>query len=291
VSWPGLADPLSGKQVIMTIHLRADRAVFRFSGPDAHKLLNDVVTGEVPTEEGLAAAWALLSPQGKILAEGLVGHAEDALWVDVHQSVADDFFKRMKLYRLRARAEIEDLRESHRVGFTPDEASGGITHADRTGPVHLGWRVIAPVTETADWVEDDQFYQTRRIAAGILHQGNDFPANDVFAHDIGFDMLEGIDFAKGCYVGQEVVSRMKHRGTARRRPVIVSGVDAAAGTPLVTGGREAGIVGQVIDGWAVAIVRLDRITDPAAVTVDGKPVELQLPVWATYRFGEAVAED
>jgi folate-binding protein YgfZ len=275
----------------MTIHLRADRAVFRFSGPDAHKLLNDVVTGEVPTEEGLAAAWALLSPQGKILAEGLVGHAEDALWVDVHQSVADDFFKRMKLYRLRAKAEIEDLRETHRVGFAQDAAPGGIEHADRMGSVDLGWRTIKPLAETADWVQDDAFYHGERIGMGILHQGNDFPANDVFAHDIGLDILDGIDFAKGCYVGQEVVSRMKHRGTARRRPVIVSGVDAAAGTPLVTGGREAGIIGQVTDGMAAAIVRLDRITDPATVTVDGKPVELQLPVWATYRFGEAPAED
>jgi folate-binding protein YgfZ len=275
----------------MTIHLRADRAVFRFSGPDAHKLLNDVVTGKVPTEPGAAAAWALLSPQGKILAEGLVGQAEDALWLDVHHSVADDFLKRMKLYRLRAKAEIEDLRETHRVGFAQGEPPGGINHAVHMGPLDLGWRIIAPVQASTDWVQDDQAYQAARIAAGILHQGNDFPANDVFAHDIGFDLLEGIDFAKGCYVGQEVVSRMKHRGTARRRPVIVSGVTAPAGTPLVTGDREAGIIGQVTDGRAVAIVRLDRITDPAAVTVDGKPVGLELPVWATYRFGEAPAED
>ncbi len=275
----------------MTIHLRADRAVFRFSGPDAHKLLNDVVTGKVPTEPGAAAAWALLSPQGKILAEGLVGQSEDALWLDVHHSVADDFFKRMKMYRLRAKAEIGDLRETHRVGFVPDEAHGGISHAVRMGGLDLGWRMIAPLEASADWVATDQAYQARRVAAGVLHQGNDFPANDVFAHDIGFDLLEGIDFAKGCYVGQEVVSRMKHRGTARRRPVIVSGVDAAAGTPLVTGDREAGIIGQVVDGRAVAIVRLDRIADPSAVTVGGKPVGLELPVWSTYRFGEAVAED
>lgn len=279
----------------MTIHLRADRAVFRFSGPDAHKLLNDVVTGEIPAtgsgEGEVAAAWALLSAQGKILAEGLAGHAEDAIWVDVHQSVADDFFKRMKMYRLRAQATIDDLRETHRVGFAQDEEPTGIRHTDRMGPIDMGYRTIAPVEATAGWVQDDAFYHAERIGVGIAHQGNDFPANDAFAHDIGLDILDGIDFAKGCYVGQEVVSRMKHRGTARRRPVIVSGIDAPAGSAVVAGGREAGAIGQVVDGMAVAILRLDRITDPAAVTVEGKPVGVALPVWATYQFGDAVAED
>ena len=279
----------------MTIHLRADRAVFRFSGPEAHKLLNDVVTGEIPpTGAGdgePAAAWALLSPQGKILAEGLAGHAEDAIWVDVHQSVADDFFKRMKMYRLRAQVVIDDLRASHRVGFAQDEEPTGIRHTDRLGPIDMGWRTVAPVEATAGWVQRDDFYQAARIGVGIAHQGNDFPANDAFAHDIGLDILDGIDFAKGCYVGQEVVSRMKHRGTARRRPVIVSGIAAPAGSAVITGNREAGTIGQVVDGMAVAILRLDRITDPLAVTVDGKPVTLSLPVWARYAFGDVVAED
>ncbi len=121
-------------------------------------------------------------------------------------------------------------------------------------------------------------------------QGPDFGIDSNFPHDIGMDLLDGIDFVKGCYVGQEVVSRMKHRGTARRRPVIVSGIEAPAGTPVVAGGREAGTIGEVVDGRAVAILRLDRITDLAAVTVGGKPVTLTLPAWASYQFGEAAAE-
>lgn len=275
----------------MTIHLRADRAVFRFSGPDAHKLLNDVVTGHVPSEGKVAAAWALLSAQGKILAEGLAGYAEEALWLDVHHSVADDFLKRMKMYRLRAAVVIDDLRETHRVGFAVDEQPGSLSHADRLGPVQLGWRVIAPIADTIAWAQDDLPYQSARIAAGIAHQGNDFPANDTFAHDLGLDIIEGIDFVKGCYVGQEVVSRMKHRGTARRRPVIVSGLDAPSGTPVLSGTREAGTIGEVVDGTAVAILRLDRITDLSAVTVAGKPVTLALPAWATYAFGDSTPDE
>lgn len=273
----------------MSIVLREDRVLFRFSGPEAHRLLNDVLTGHIPTEPGPAAAWALLSPQGKILAEGLAGFFDNALWLDVHRSVADDFFKRMKMYRLRAKAEIEDLRDTHRVGFSASEIPGA--QPDRLGPVQLGWRIIAPVEATTDWITDDSAYHEARIAAGILHQGNDFPANDAFAHDLGLDIVEGIDFAKGCYVGQEVVSRMKHRGTARRRPVIVSGLDAPAGTPVLAGTREAGTIGQMVDGKAVAILRLDRITDFSAVTVDGKPVTLTLPSWANYQFGDVAADD
>jgi folate-binding protein YgfZ len=276
----------------MATVLRADRVVFRFSGPDAHRLINDVVTGFIPeADAGAASLWALLSPQGKILAEGLAGRAEDAFWLDVHVSVADDFFKRMRMYRLRAKVEIDDLRETHRVGFASDATETGIVHRDRLGPIDLGFRIVAPVEATGDWSNDETPYHATRIASGILHLGNDFPANDTFAHDIGLDIVEGIDFAKGCYVGQEVVSRMKHRGTARRRPVIVSGIDAPAGTPVVAGTREAGSIGQVVGGKAVAILRLDRITDLAAVTVDGKPVTLALPAWATYQFGEAVTED
>jgi len=194
------------------------------------------------------------------------------------------------MYRLRAQVVIDDLRDTHRVGFAQGEAPEGLRHTDRLGPIDMGWRVIAPMEATQSWVQNDTFYHQQRIATGIVHQGNDFPANDAFAHDIGMDILEGIDFAKGCYVGQEVVSRMKHRGTARRRPVIVSGVEAPAGSAVVAGGKEAGSIGQVVDGMAVAIVRLDRITDPGAVTVEGKPVEIALPVWANYRFGDAVSE-
>ncbi len=274
----------------MTIHLRADRALFRFSGPEAHRLLNDVLTGIIPSsEDGLSHWWALLSPQGKILAEGSASFEHDALWLDVHASVADDFFKRLRMYKLRAKAEIEDLRGSHRLGYSPEPLPGATL--DRRGPAEIGWRLVATADEAASWNTDDAAFQQARIAQGILIQGNDFPANDGFAHDIGMDLLEGIDFAKGCYVGQEVVSRMKHRGTARRRPVIVSGIDAPSGSAVLTGTREAGTVGQVIAGRAVAIVRLDRITDPAAVTVGDKPVQLSLPAWANYAFGDAGGEE
>ncbi|MBK1794477.1 folate-binding protein YgfZ [Devosia sp. WQ 349] len=275
----------------MTIHHRADRAVFRFSGPDAHRLLNDVLTGHIPSEAGSAAWFALLSPQGKILAEGLAGWAEDGIWLDVHESVGDDFFKRMRMYKLRANLEISDLRASHSVGFSADAVEGAVCHGDRFGPIQIGFRVIDTAEAAAEWDQNDTPYHAARIANGVLLQGNDFAANDAFAHDLGMDMLDGIDFVKGCYVGQEVVSRMKHRGTARRRPVIVSGVTGVAGDAVVASGRDAGTLGQVVDGRAVAIVRLDRVSDVGAVTVNGAPVTVSLPGWASYGFGDVAAEE
>lgn len=272
----------------MTTILRPSRAPFRFSGPGAHKLLFDVVTGRVVAEPGPAVWWALLSPQGKIQAEGLSGWADDALWLDVDASVADAFLQRMRMYRLRAAVEIEDLRESHAVGWSAVQPADGIAHTDpRAGG--LGWRVIAPKADTADWAPGDEAFLERRIGAGIAELGPDFAADTMFPHDIGMDLLQGVDFKKGCYVGQEVVSRMQHRGTARRRPAIVSSLPdgSAAGAPVLVGEREAGTIGTVHVGKAVAIVRLDRVPDEDSATVGGLPVKLHLPEWATYTFGES----
>jgi folate-binding protein YgfZ len=261
--------------VRMPTILRPSRALFRFSGAEAQKLLFDVVTGRLLAEAGSPVWWALLSPQGKIQAEGLSTFEDGAFWLDVDDSVADAFLKRMRMYKLRAAVEIADLRESHAVGWAGD------------GP-HT--RVVGTKTESAQWDAPDNSYDESRIQQGIAEQGPDFPADSLFPHDIGMDLLGGLDFKKGCYIGQEVVSRMEHRGTARRRPVIVSGADVPAGSAVVVGGRESGTIGKVVGGKAVAIVRLDRF-DGGEVTVAGKPVRVTLPEWATYRLGESAAAE
>ncbi len=255
--------------------LRPSRALFRFSGADAQKLLFDVVTGRLVAEVGPPLWWALLSPQGKIQAEGLSTYADGAFWLDVDAGVAAAFFKRMRMYRLRAAVEIADLGETHAVGW-----GGGAVHQ----------RVIGTRAEAAGWAAADDSYDAARIGEGIAELGADFGADEMFPHDIGMDLLGGVDFRKGCYVGQEVVSRMQHRGTARRRPVIVSGIAAPAGSAVVAGGREAGKLGKIVGEQAVAVVRLDRF-DGGAVTVDGRPVRVSLPGWATYALGESPRAD
>lgn len=269
----------------MSIEIRRDRVAFRFSGKDATRLLHDVLTPPVREEAGDARWFALLAPQGKILAEGLIGWAEGAYWLDVHRDIAENFLKRMKMYRLRAKMEIEMLDHSHRVGWSAETQSAGIVHGDGRA-VGLGYRIITPVVEGEGWA-DGSGQARARIAAGIAEMGPDFEPDDVFPHDIGMDHLGGVDFKKGCYVGQEVVSRMQHRGTARRRPVLVDGVTGARGDAVQVNGRNVGTLGTPIDGKAIAIVRIDKVGTEGDVETDGSPVTLALPSWASYRFAES----
>ena len=135
--------------------LRPSRAAFRFSGPEAQKLLFDVVTGRLVAEPGPPIWWALLSPQGKIQAEGLSSYEDGAFWLDVDTSVADAFFKRMRMYRLRAAVEIEDLRATHSVGW-----AGGAAHT----------RVIGSKAESQQWDAPDSSYDAAnriRISAEL----------------------------------------------------------------------------------------------------------------------------
>ncbi|MGV3652278.1 MAG: YgfZ/GcvT domain-containing protein [Devosia sp.] len=271
--------------------LRPDRVAFRFAGPDAQHLLFDVITGRILAEPGPARWWALLSPQGKVQCEGLWSWHDDAFWLDVDTASAEAFFKRMRMYRLRARVEIEPLGESHAVGWAEAPVTGVLSDSDGRAE-GLGYRIIAPREAALVWADHPERPARLRIATGIAEQGPDFAPDSQFPHDLGMDLLGGVDFAKGCYIGQEVVSRMQHRGTARRRPVIVSGLgDAEPGAAVVVEGKEAGSIGKPAGDMAVAILRLDRITDPSAATLNGLPVTLTLPGWATYRFGESPAAD
>lgn len=269
----------------MAVYRRHSRTPFRFSGPDAQKLLNDVLTGTFEADPDKPHWWALLSPQGKIQAEGLSGWAENGFWLDTDRSAADGFFKRMRLYRLRAEVEITNMSESHAVGWSPEQ-SVALANRDPRGQ-GLGFRIIAPTAEASSWLETDRNWHLARISRAVTELGPDYAADSQFPHDVGMDLLGGIDFAKGCYVGQEVVSRMKHRGTARRRPVLVEGESMAAGAPVMAGERNAGVLGMEIDGKAIAILRLDRISDPEAATVNGHRVSLALPHWADYAFGDS----
>ena len=263
-----------------------DRSLLLVKGETAVAFLQNLVTSDVEAiGEHEVRPSALLTPQGKILFDFLLGRIDGGIRIDVASIARADLLKRLTLYRLRAPIAFE----------TPDVAvfaawgeSVGLTDQRFVeGTVSRSYGDAPAGVEERPEAEFDAL----RIRAGIAEAERDFPASDVFPHDVLLDPNSGVAFKKGCYVGQEVVSRMKHRGTARRRPVLVLGAVAATGTPVLAGGREAGTIGQVVDGSAVAVLRLDRITDPAAVTVDGRPVTVTLPAWATYQFGETTPDE
>ena len=251
-----------------------DRGVIRVSGEDASKFLQGLLTNDVERlETGEARYAALLSPQGKILFDMLVVRipAENgaAYLIDCAAAQAADLARRLSFYKLRAKVAVVDESADHGViagwGEEPQNVAGGVVYRDPRAP--LGWRAILPrdqaVAVGAGHVHE---YERLRIALAVPKGGVDFAYGDAFPHDANLDSLSGVDFDKGCYVGQEVVSRMKHRGMARKRVARVK-VTADApppGTPVLDGQLTIGTLGSSSGREALAMLRLDRVEDAKA---------------------------
>lgn len=282
----------------MPIALLPDRAVVAVEGADASDFLQGVVTANVVTlPEDESRLSALLTPQGKILFDFLISRNGEGFRLDVPADRVPDLVKRLSLYRLRAKVTI-----------TPDPTSSvaaawdcAETEADvwrlRDGRLReLGERLyFAQGAVSAD--STAEAYHAHRIALGIPEGGRDFAFGDAFPHEALMDQLGGVDFKKGCYVGQEVVSRMQHRGTARTRIVPLTYQDGTApepGTEVTAGARQLGVTGSGVGKIGLAAIRLDRLGDALAA---GEPVRVgstiagvSKPSFATFAFpAEVVA--
>lgn len=277
----------------MPIEKRTGRIALRIFGPDAQAFLHDLITARVSADESGGRWWALLSAQGKVQAEGLIGAFEGAFWLDIAAEVRESFVKRLRLYKLRAQVEVEDLSDTHMVGHATKPVPGVVCHPDLRHDA-LGFRVIAPKDQTSEWADPAPgtgAYTKARVDHGLVEMPADFAADSQFPHDLGMDLLGGVDFKKGCYVGQEVVSRMQHRGTARKRPVQVVGDHLTPGVALSVQGRAIGTLGTVAGRKGVAIVRIDRVGASGEAECDGTPVKLVVPNWASYAFGDSSGSD
>lgn len=234
-----------------------DRGVARVAGEDAASFLQGLLTNDVEKlPQGGVRFAALLSPQGKILFDFLVFRAgPDQFLLDAPAEKIGDLVKRLGMYKLRAKVEVADVSAQYAA-----VAGGEGGPADPRDP-GLGRRALVPRSEAPPDSEAARAaYEARRIAAGAPQGGIDFAYGDAFPHDANMDLLNGIDFAKGCYVGQEVVSRMKHRGTARKRiaRVALDGPPPAPGAAVVDGELPVGVLGTAAGGTALAMLRLDR---------------------------------
>lgn len=274
-----------------------DRGVIGLSGADAQTFLNGLVTADMakvsPQRAGFAA---LLSPQGKILFDFLIAQAipEDGggYYLDCPRSLVPDLIERLMLYRLRSQVVIDDLSDAlgvaAEVGDSAFDPEDYLTYADPRLPA-LGRRVIGERAGLAALGGDPVLYHGRRIELGVPEGGKDFAYNDAYPHDTLMDQLSGVDFAKGCYVGQEVVSRMQHRGTARTRIVPVSyegGFAPVEGVEVVAGGKSIGRAGSQYQGSGLAMLRLDRLADALAqgqtITAGGIGLSARKPAFATF---------
>jgi folate-binding protein YgfZ len=246
-----------------------DRSVLRVAGDPARHFLNNLVTAEIDTlAPGQARYAALLTPQGKIIADFLVVAApgeESSFYVDCPSDLAAELLQKLTFYRLRAKVTIErtDLGVLAIWGGGEGIVPPGIVFADPRLPA-LGKRVLlSPESAGAPPLLAESAYEAHRITLGVPKGGLDFLYNDAFPHDADLDKLHGVDFKKGCYIGQEVVSRVEHRGTARNRIVAVrfDGAAPPVGADIRAGDKAVGTMGSSAGPIGLAMLRVDRVAE------------------------------
>jgi len=283
-----------------TVHLD-NRALVSVAGSEAEHFLQNILTTDLDKlARGEAKPGALLAPQGKIMFDFLISrYGEDGFRLECRADIADDFVRRLMLYKLRAKATItKESQDVVAVWWEDESGSSQIdSTASQTDSSVRDTRFPAGVTVMRRWSSplpladaDRGAWDRMRIASGVAESGEDYALSDAFPHDVLLDETGGVGFGKGCYVGQEVVSRMHHRGTARRRVLIVKGTATLPlpGANITAGGRSIGTLGTTIDADALAIVRIDRVKDAMDAGQDvlagDVPVSLTIPAWAKFTF-------
>lgn len=279
--------------------LLADRSVLRVTGADARKFLQGLITNDVDkVREGVAIFAGLLTPQGKILFEFFVAADGEDLLLDCPVSSAAALEKRLGFYKLRAAVAVTDVSEELAVfacwSREPDWQGASVMFQDPRLPA-LGYRVFAECSPGFESDVTAADYHAHRISVGAPEAVHDFRLGELFPHEADYDQLNGVDFRKGCFIGQEVVSRMEHRGTARSRLVPVDG-DAPlppAGTAITAGDLPLGAMGSSDGARGLALVRLDRAGDAAAkgIPIRAGDVALTLrhPEWARFPMPRSAA--
>ncbi|MDB5492742.1 MAG: aminomethyltransferase [Phenylobacterium sp.] len=285
----------------------ADRALIAVGGPDWRDFLQNLLTQDV---EGLAAGEArfaaLLTPQGRLLYDLFVVGREDGCWLDVAAEHRAAVIQRLMIYRLRAKVEIAADETAVAAVFPSARPGAGGTPGDPSAPADPAWApagagmsgvmVRDPRLPELGWrgygVEasaDGAAYDAHRLALGVPGPA-DWGTDKTYPIEADFDLLNGIDFQKGCFVGQETTSRMKRRGQVKSRmlPIVFDGAPPAPGSEILAGTLRAGEVLSGMQDRAMAVVRLDRIAG-AELVVDGRPVRVERPAWFPQALGEDAA--
>ena len=296
----------------MKAALLPDRGVIKVAGLDGRKFLNGLVTTDLgKVAHGQPRFAALLTPQGKILADFIVVEADPAngggFFLDAPRPLAPTLTDRLNFYKLRANVMIEDLSETLGVMATWEgqgDTEYGLCYPDPRLP-ELGTRCMLPphlaekaAAELGSDLVDPSIYEAHRIALGVPRGGLDFVYGDTFPHESNMDQFHGVDFDKGCFVGQEVVSRIEHRAIARARivPVGFEGPPPEAGVPVTASGRDVGMMGSGVTSRGLAKLRLDRVEEAlasgASLVAGGIKLELLKASWARFAMpGKAKATE
>ncbi|MEP0706965.1 MAG: folate-binding protein [Parvibaculum sp.] len=280
-----------------------ERGVLRIGGPEARSFLQGLVTNNVDLADGSRLVYsALLTPQGKFLFDFFMAADpadKDAVLLDCDGARTGELAKRLAMYKLRAKVEIEDRSDSLGVAvFWHEDGSAMAEGPGLPDPRNaaMGRRAImaksgiegAIAAAKATSAPEDAWHR-HRISLGIGDAAKDFEPDRTFPLEVNFAELNGIDFQKGCFVGQEVTSRTKRRGSVRKRllPVDVEGDMPAHGTPIKGGAREVGTIlsTDAEAGRALALVRLDLIRD-SILEAGLSEIRPEIPGWLDIETGE-----
>jgi tRNA-modifying protein YgfZ len=294
----------------MQVALLPDRGVVKVAGDDARGFLNGLVTNDMAkVAPGKPRFAALLTPQGKIIVDFIVAEAPSndggGFFLDCPRALASALVEKLNFYKLRAKVICEDLASVLGVMAIWDgtaESEYGLSYPDPRLPA-LGSRIMLPphlaeeaAADLGAMLAGADAYEAHRIALGVPRGGLDFIYGDTFSHEADMDQLNGVDFGKGCYVGQEVVSRVEHRASARSRvvPIVYDEFAPSSGLPVMAGDRQIGTLGSTAKGHGLALMRLDRIGDAlaagATIEAGGIAIRAVKPAWAKFDWpGEAKA--
>ncbi|MGY8999461.1 MAG: CAF17-like 4Fe-4S cluster assembly/insertion protein YgfZ [Rhodospirillales bacterium] len=284
-----------------------NRQVLKISGEEARDFLQGLVSNDLTrVSENQAIYAALLSPQGKYLHDFFIAELDGDFYLDCESARVDDLFKRLRMFKLRAKVDlelIEDMavvalfgelvHDALSINATPGSALywlGGILFTDpRLSEV--GARAILPRNALEIALQNKKFnktpleeYDSLRLSFGLPDSSRDMEVDKTILLEVGFDELNGVDFNKGCYVGQELTARTKHRGLIKKRLIPVSFVSAApaTGTKITQDGKNAGELRSTAGSFALALLRLDALQNLSPLLADGVILTPHKPPWANF---------
>jgi folate-binding protein YgfZ len=286
--------------------LADQRGLVAVSGDDRAAFLQGLVSNDVSRVSADRAVYAaLLTPQGRYLHDFFIAAIGDILYLDCEASRRDDLRRRLSIYRLRSKVTLADATADFavallygvdlaaRLGLNDEPAAakpwqGGVVYVDPRLPA-LGARAILPRPHAGEILAraglapgNAADYDRLRLSLGVPDGSRDLPIEKAILLENGFDELHGIDWRKGCYMGQELTARTKYRGLVRKRllPVEVDGPLPAPGTPVLAGDKEAGEMRSGIDGLGLALLRLEHLDDGEGLRCGDSRLKPHRPSWA-----------
>lgn len=276
-----------------------DRGVLAVSGEEARDFLQNILTNDIRlVTRGRAIYAALLTPQGKYLFDFFIAEDDGVLLFDCERARKDELMRKLMLYRLRAKAEIVDRSDELKVWAMlgapqADEPAASLSQAGAAAAVEagvlfhdprleaMGWRAILPADSAPPAPPADRdVYETQRLALGLPDGSRDFEIDRTLALEGNLDLLGAVDFEKGCYVGQEITARMKHRGKTRKRLLPVRGKagELTSGAEVRAGGKPVGGLRSVLGERGIALLRLDAL-EAGGLEANGTEITVATPDW------------